>query len=63
MTAEQLASEIAKTDAVIAAYVAENAQAIEQNRRDYYRILDEQRRRALEQSDRDWEELLAECTI
>jgi hypothetical protein len=63
MTSLQLADEIAKNDAIVAEYLRANAQAIEQNRKAYYRILDEQRRRALEQSARDWELLLEECSV
>lgn len=62
MTAQQIADEIAKNDAIVAEYLRTNAEAIAQNRKAYYRILDEQRRRALEQSDRDWELLLEECS-
>jgi hypothetical protein len=63
MTSLQLADEIAKNDAIVAEYLRANAQAIEQNRKAYYRILDEQRRRALEQCARDWELLLEECSV
>jgi len=62
MTYQQLADEIAKEAAIVADYLRTNTQAIEQNRKAYYAILDEQRRRALEQSERDWELLLEECS-
>lgn len=62
MTAQQIADEIAKNDAIVAEYLRAHARSIEQNRKAYYQILDEQRRRALEQSDQDWELLLEECS-